>query len=176
MPPTGSPVTTGFDIIAHKIKDVASKHASPSSSTVAASMATTGRLLGSSFQESSGRAKVVPNSLPTGGSESWSESQSESQASSAKRRRTGLVTPASSRQLASGSVEGSIDSSTLRLSSSGSVVSSLSGSSTIPSPTNLFRGSRPLDDDVVPPHPTITPSVTMPILKRLLPDTNPQGN
>jgi len=83
----------------------------------------------------------------------------------AKRRRTGYVTPATSRRLLSGSVDGS-----LHRSSSGSVVSSLSGSSTIASPTILFRESMPLDDDVVPPHRTITPSVTMPLLKRLLPD------
>ena len=73
----------------------------------------------------------------------------------------------SSRRSSSGSVDGS-----LTCSSSGSVVSLLSGgSSTIASPTNLFRESMPLDDDVVPPHRPIIPSVTMPILlKRLLPE------
>jgi hypothetical protein len=60
MPPVIRSVKTGFDVIADKIKDTASKHSPLSTKTVDASITATGRLLGSSFQESSaGRAKVV---------------------------------------------------------------------------------------------------------------------
>jgi hypothetical protein len=68
MPPVIRSVKTGFDVIADKIKDTASKHSPLSTKTVDASITATGRLLGSSFQESSaGRAKVVvaANSQPT---------------------------------------------------------------------------------------------------------------
>jgi hypothetical protein len=157
MPSIGIPVVTGFDIIAQKIKDVASEHAPPSSTTVAVLMATTGWLLHSSFQlHSSGWARVVARDDPI---------LSDTHDGLAKQRRTGCVTPASasvdgslqrsssesvngsSRRSSSGSVDGSLNRS-----SSGSVVSLLSGgSSTIASPTNLFCESMPLDNDVVPP-------------------------
>ena len=87
--PVIRPVKTGFDFIADKIKDPASEHSPLSTKSVAASITATGRLLGSSFQESSaGRAKVAAaaNSQLTGG-------RSEICDNSTKRRRTGLVTP-----------------------------------------------------------------------------------
>jgi len=123
----------------------------------------------------SARARVVARDDPI---------SSDTRDGLVKRRWTEYVTPASasvdgssrrslselvngsSRRLSSGSVDGSLNHS-----SSCSVVSSLTGgSSTIASPTNLFRESMPLDNDVVPPHRLIIPSVTMPLLKRLLPE------
>ena len=87
MPSIGVPAVTGFDIIAQKIKAVASEHAPPSSSSVAVSMATTGRLLHSSFQShSSGRARVVARDNPI---------LSDNRDCLAKRRWTGCITPAS---------------------------------------------------------------------------------